>query len=106
VYRLDSSFQTLDAIVELVFWRPNENPDWELDRVDGVSVGEKYEFMFRSPGDMLPLPGNWVCTESAGSAGNRGRPLVWGTEPVLPPVADRVLRLVLEAFRLMGNSEW
>lgn len=103
---MDSSFHTLDAVVELVFWRPKENPDWELDRVDGVSVGEKYEFMVRSPGDMLPEPGNWVWTESAGSPAKRGRPLEWGTEPVLPPVADRVLRLVLEAFRLMENSEW
>jgi hypothetical protein len=67
VYRFDSSFQTVDAVVELVFWRPNENPDWELERVDGVSVGEKYEFVFRSLGDMLPGAGNWVCTESVGS---------------------------------------
>jgi hypothetical protein len=41
VYLFDSSFQTVDGVVELVFWRPKENPDWELDLVDGVSVGEK-----------------------------------------------------------------
>lgn len=58
VYRLGSSFQLADG------WRPYGNPaDWELDLVDGVSAtGEKYEFMFLSPGDMLPAD-NWVCTD-------------------------------------------
>lgn len=59
--------------------------------------------MFLSPGDMdMLLPDIWVCTERfASGIGYR----VGRLEPPLPPVADRVLRLVLEAFRLIGNSE-
>ena len=63
---------------------------------------------FLSPGDMLPLPDNWVCTDRLASGiGYRvGRPVErGGPELPLPPVADRVRRLVLEAFRLIGNSE-
>lgn len=62
--------------------------------------------MVRSPGDMLPLA-SCVCTARGVSGiGNLGgRPAESGPEPPLPPVADLVLRLVLDEFRLIGNSE-
>ena len=106
MYRLLSSFQ-LDGVP----WRYGNPVDCELDLVDGVSAtGEKYELAFFSVGDMLPPdPENCVWTERLGSGtGKRGgRPPVerGGPELPLPPVADRVRRLVLEALRLIGNSE-
>ena len=80
--------------------------DWELVRVEGVSAtGEKYEFPFRSEGEAVPL-GYWVCKRGGSGIGNRGgRPEESGPEP-LPPVADLARRLVLDAFRLIENSEY
>jgi hypothetical protein len=90
-----------------VIWRVYVKVDWELDRAEGGSVtGEKYELPPRSVGDRLPLE-NCVCSERGGSGiGNLGgRPLDVVPEPPLPPVADLVLRLVLEPFLLTENSE-
>ncbi len=93
--------------------------DCELDRVEpdcgGVvsfSMGEKYELPIRSLGDsVISLPS---CVLSGGNdpssgIGNRGGGLPIDAsvvlDPILPPVADRDRRLVLDAFRLIVNSE-